>query len=186
MNLLARRPRTAAHRLAALLVLSLAACQTPTSGPDGGDIPELAADRVMIDMEHFSTADGIRRARLHADTALFFSDSAAVHLRGMDIDMFEVNGAKNGSITARSGVLNTQTRAMIARGNVVLVTVQQGQRIETEELNYDPSTHRVWSNSRTVITSRDGSRQIADSFETDDKFSSVNARGARGPTGITF
>jgi LPS export ABC transporter protein LptC len=172
-----------------VLLLAAAGCQNGAVAPAGQDLPKLAADRVMYGMDHTSSTNGVKRSRTHADTAFVFTrpDSPSLQLRVLHIDMYEDNGAKSATVTARSGTLNTQTKAMVARGNVVLITVKEGKRIETEELHYDPNQHRIWSNVRTVIVSRDGSRQTTESFTADDQFRNISGTGMRGSvTGIKF
>ena len=163
------------------------ACQRVATEPPGEDLPDMEADRIMYGVEFFSNADGVKRARTSADTAFAFNnaDSATLHLRNMKVEMYDENGAKSGTVTGKSGVINSRTKAMVARGNVVMVT-KEGERIETEELHYDPNTHRIWSNVRTVRVNRGGARQTMNSFETDDKFRNFQAKGASGATGIRF
>ena len=174
----------------AVLALAVAAtaCQEMNMAP-GSDLPELQADRVMIDMEHFASQNAIRRARLHADTALVFDDSAAIQLRGMRISVFDANGANSGSVTANGGSINTQTEAMVARGNVVLTTVTDGRTILTEELHYDPQSGRMWSDVQTRIRNADGTEQVAESMTAtivEGRFTGFNAIGASGSTRVTF
>ncbi len=170
------------------IALPAAACQGNTTAPPGENIPDMVADRIIYGVEFNSSSDGVKRARMHADTAFAFNspDSATMHLRGMRIEMFDENGAKGGVVTGRSGVIDSRTKVMVARGNVVMVMSKDGRRIETEELHYDPNAHRIWSTVKTVTVNSDGSRQTANSFESDDKFRNFTAKGARGATGVVF
>jgi lipopolysaccharide export system protein LptC len=67
---------------------------------------------------------------------------------------------------------------MTAFGNVVLLT-QGNCRITTEELHYDPSTRRIWSDvqSRFEIAGR---VTTANSFRADDQFNNFEAEGMTG------
>jgi LPS export ABC transporter protein LptC len=166
----------------------LSGCQGDATTPPGEDIPDLGADRIMYGVEFFSSTGGVKRARTHADTALAFNDpdSASLHMRGVRVELFDESGARTGLVTSRSGVVNTRTNEMVARGNVVLVTSKEGIRIETEELHYNPNTHRVWSNVPSVRTNRDGTKTRTQTFEADDKFRNIRATGATGATGVVF
>ena len=183
----AGRSRIRGALIAAAILL--AGCQEMNVGP-GSDLPELQADRVMIDMEHYASQNAIRRARLHADTALVFDDSASIQLRGMQVSVFDASGASSGTVTANGGSINTQTDAMVARGNVVLTTTGEGKTITTEELHYDPQSGRMWSDVQTRIRNADGTEQVAQSMTAtivEGRFTSFNARGASGTTrGGTF
>jgi LPS export ABC transporter protein LptC len=179
-----------ARRFAVVLCAAAAAlgCQNNTAtAPQGEELPQLVAERVMYGVEFYSNSDGVKRARTHADTAYAFnrSDSTVMQLRGLNVQMFEEDGRKSATLTSRRGSVNTQTKAMIATGNVVLVT-QQGKKVLTEELHYDPTTHRVWSTVFTTVVNADGSKQTMKTFTTDDKFRSLQATGAKGATGIKF
>jgi LPS export ABC transporter protein LptC len=169
--------------LAACAVMS--ACQKPTTAPAGEEIPDLKAERVMYGMDTYSSSGTARKSRTHADTAYMFNrnDSSVVQLRGMTVEMFDVAGNRTAKVSARQGALYPDTKIMVARGNVVLITAD-GKRVTTEELHYDQNSHRVWSNSHTVVVNPNGSRQTMESFTTDDKFRSISATGARGSTGI--
>jgi LPS export ABC transporter protein LptC len=149
------------------------------AGPTGEDFQEVPADLVMIDMVSFMTSNGVRKARLQGDTAHVYDDSGKVVVRGVNLLFFDEEGNQSGSLTSRTGDFNTTTQAMIARGNVVLVTTVGQRRIETEELHYDPQSHRLWSEVKTLMI-EGGSRVTGDGFNADDKFSNVQVRNARG------
>jgi LPS export ABC transporter protein LptC len=167
--------------------VTAAACQKPPVAPVGQDLPQLAAERVMTGVEFWGNSDGVNKTRTHADTALMFnrSDSTVLQLRGVRVQMFDDAGRKSGTVTAKAGSVNNQTKAMVARGNVVLVTAD-GKRVMTEELHYDQAAGRVWSNVHTIVINADGTRQTMDSFTSDDKFRNFQAKGAMGATGIKF
>ena len=169
------------------LVSSLTACQSPSTtatSSEGVDLPNLAADRVLYGVDHFSFADGVKRARLHADTSYVFANSDSVQMIGMNVDMFDEAGKPNGKVTAKAGSLNVRTREMFAKGNVVVVT-QNGRRIMSEELFYNPQTHQVWSTKFTTIIEPNGTRQTTEGFRADDKFRNITGRNAN-LRGITF
>lgn len=172
---------------AAAAVAMVIGCTKPTTAPPGEDLPTLVAERVMYGVDFWSNSDGVKRARTMADTAYVFnrSDSSVLQLRGLKVFMFEESGKKSGTVTAKKGTINTQTKAMLAVGSVVLVTAE-GKKVQTEELHYDPASHRIWSNVFTTVINADGSKQTMQTFSTDDKFRSLQATGARGATGIRF
>lgn len=139
-------------RLAAAVALAggLAACndETPVAGRDFQDLP---ADQVMFDADYDIKDLGTLRARLHADTAFVFEDSARILWRPVDLKLYDTNGAQTAHLTSREGTLDTRTNRMVAIGNVVLITTEGDRRILTEELHYDPRTGRIWSDVPTVV-----------------------------------
>jgi LPS export ABC transporter protein LptC len=165
------------------LAIAIGACGGASTAPSGGDYQDLAADKIMIGTKHTQYSDGVRSAEGQYDTVFVFNDSAVYHLRGVNTRMFDAAGRLSATITADSGVLNQSTDAMIAQGNVVLVT-QQNCTIKSDELHYDPETRRIWSDVATRFEF-DGKVTTAKKFNADDSFNQVTAEGLTGafPTG---
>ncbi|HSL69263.1 MAG TPA: LPS export ABC transporter periplasmic protein LptC [Longimicrobiales bacterium] len=164
----------------ALIFLTLsAACGAPST-PTGEDFQEIPADMIMIGMTEYMTASGLRRARLEGDTAFVFDDSAKVKIHGVKLTIFNEQGAEAAHLTSKTGDFNTTNQGMVARGSVVLVTVgERPARIETEELHYDPESHRIWSTVTTTMI-EGGSRIVGDGFTADDKFENKSVTRPRG------
>lgn len=165
--------------LAVLIVVGCAQQEAPT----GGNFQEVPADMIMTDMTQYMTNGGVRKARLQGDTAYIHDDSGKVKVKGVNLVIYDETGAEKARLTSRTGDFNTATQAMVARGQAVLITVGgQRKRIETEELHYDPQSHRLWSTVRTVML--DGESRVTGSgFEADDKFTNVQIRGVTGRVG---
>ena len=162
----------------ALLVVLAAACQRATE-PDSGEFQSVPADMMVVGMQQNITASGIRVGLLRGDTAYVFDDSTTVKVRNVDLTIYaEETGAQRAHLTSREGDFNQQTQFMIARGNVVLVT-NDGRRIETEELNYDPQSKRIWSTRETTLI-EPGSRIVGDGFEADETFTNYRITRPRG------
>lgn len=137
--------------LPALAVAVLAACGGGEDPVSGSGLQDLPADQVMLDMNTDIKDMGSLRARLHADTAHMWEDSAKILMFPVDLKLYDKNGAQTAHLTADEGELHSQTNRMVARGNVVLVTVDGDRRILTEELHYDPQRERIWSDVHTVM-----------------------------------
>ncbi len=65
---------------------------------------------------------GSLRARVHADTAYIWEDSARTVMFPVEVKLYDENGAQTANLTADEGELDSNTNRMVARGNVVLVT----------------------------------------------------------------
>ena len=171
------------------ITIAASACGGQEIGPLGGaGFETLPADQVIAGFEQYATENGLNKAIMRGDTAYIFEDSSVAHVKTVNLVLYDEAGTVNARVTARTGRLNTFTQAMTATGNVVLVTEKDGRRIETDELNYDPTTHRVWSTVRTVQRYQ-GSTFTGTGFEADDKFENVRVIGARTTGGglrITF
>ncbi len=168
-------------RLLAIVVAgaALAACQESTGPRTADPYLNLPADYVMGGVRHYLTEDGIRRGVLNADSAYFYNDSAKAHLRKVHLVLYNTSGQEAADLTSKAGVLDQRTNAMTATGNVVLVARSGGQRIETEELHYDPNEHRVWSTVSSTITQQ-GSRVTTQGFTSDDQLQNIQMNAIHG------
>jgi LPS export ABC transporter protein LptC len=181
--------------LAALAVALLAACRGATE-PVDAYYETLPADQVLVDVEHAITSNGVRQSLLRSDTSLIFNDSAAIHLRGVNLHVYDPEGRLTATLTSRTGELNQNTNKMVARGEagcmaqpehrgcvVLVVEGPEGRTVWTEELHYDPSQKRIWSDVTTRSRTRGGEDMTGDSFTSDDQFRNFRITVPRG-TGI--
>ena len=145
----------------------------------GRDYRDLPADQVVFDLDTDIKDMGVLRARLHADTAHVWEDSAKTLMFPVDLKLYDENGAQTAHLTAREGELESRSNRMVARGNVVLVTTQGDRRILTEELHYDPQNHRIWSDVHTVLI-EDDSRVEGEGFRSDDQMKNVEVFKSTG------
>jgi LPS export ABC transporter protein LptC len=164
--------------------LSLAACSgSQAADPIASDEAQSQrADQVMYGVKQYISSEGIRRGLLNADTAFVFEDSGRVDIRKVQLQLFNESGSQAASLTSRAGSLDTRSQGMIARGGVVLKT-QDGKRIETEELHYDPNSHRVWSTVTTRMIENNGSPLTGDGFSADDHMRNIQITRPRGRIG---
>jgi LPS export ABC transporter protein LptC len=159
--------------------LFAAACSGSPQEPVPGDFHELPADNVMANVVFRPTSDGVRSAVLRSDTVFVYDDSAEYKLVGVDLEMYDENGRMTATLTSQRGSFNTATELMVALGDVVLITLEEERRIETEELHYDPTNRRVWSDVPTVMYDENGP-QRGTSFRADDQFRNVTIVGFKG------
>lgn len=171
----------------ALLAGVGAACGEDTDAPTAGErYTAMDADQVMMDLEHFITQNGVRRALLEADTAFMYEDSAMLRIRPVRLTLYDEAGAVAGEVTAERGTLNTRTDAMTATGNVVVISTEREQRIETEELHFDPNRDRVWSEVETTIH-RNGTVLRGTGFESDAQLTNTRLENPQGEVeGLEF
>jgi LPS export ABC transporter protein LptC len=168
---------------AVLLLVALAAC-TDATEPGSRDYESLPADQVLMSVDHAVTVDGVRRSLLRSDTTLVFNDSSVVHLRGVHLDIFADDGQLRATLTSLTGELNQATNRMVARGSVVLVVRgEQGRTVWTEELHYDPSQKRIWSEVRTRTRTERGEELEGEGFSSDEEFRNFQIDRPRG-TGL--
>ena len=172
-------------RLATLALLAgLAACEAPTTGAVASDeLVETGADNIVFGMATFISSNGIREARIEADTAFMYADSAKAKLRQMRIIFFDENGAERATVTGTAGEWDRNTNRMWAQGDVLLIVHADGRRIESAEIIYDPVEEEVWSDSATVQTLANGRVTRGSSFRSDMEFQNVRITNIRGAVG---
>jgi LPS export ABC transporter protein LptC len=163
-------------------VVIAAACRGRMEEPTGEGYHELEADRIMVGARITPTEDGIRKALGVFDTVYVYDDSSTYNVKGVKLDIYNVEGRPAAHVTSERGRLNIATDAMTAIGDVVLIT-PDNVRIETEELHYDPTAHRIWSDVETRQVTPDGKQSIADSFSTNDDFTDTQFVHLRGDIG---
>jgi len=172
---------------AVMAVALTAACDKPVDTPVAAEaVREIKADMVTYGMTSYLTVDGVRQGRVDADTAYLYNDSSEVSIVGMRVVFFDDDGRDRATVTADSGRMNQRTQRMLARGHVVLLVAADGRKIESAELNYDPDRDRIWSDSATVQTQRNGSVTRGSSFESDLEFKHVRIRNIRGGGDVVF
>lgn len=151
------------------------------------ELPKLPSDQVIVGFAQYVTQSGKNKATLLGDTAYVFEDSAVAKVTGVRMTIYDEAGRVNAKVKARTGDFFTGTQRMIARGNVVLTT-NAGRQIESEEIYYDPQSHRIWSTKPTRQRYQGGVLS-GSSFDADDQFVNVrinNARSSGGGFKITF
>ena len=85
------------------------------------------------------------------------------------------------TLTSDEGEFNRDTQKTVARGNVVLVIPDpNGRTVWTEELHYDPTTKRLWSDVATRMRMNSGLEFNGVRFTADDEFRNVNVPGGSG------
>ena len=141
---------------------------------------QLRADNVMISAQTRYTSNGILSAEAQFDTVYVFDDSASRHVKGVRVGLFDESGRRTGTLTSDSGRMNDNSREMVALGNVVLIVIEDGRRIETEELHYDPQERSIWSDVHTVQTLNGDVTEGLGGFRADDQFRNVQIVRPRG------
>jgi LPS export ABC transporter protein LptC len=155
------------------------ACGDGSDAVAGSGFRSLPADQVVFNLETDMKELGVLRARLHADTAHIWEDSAKTLLFPVNLKLYDDNGGESAHLTSREGELDSRTNAMVARGEVVLVSAENTRRILTEELHYDPRSGRIWSDVHTVFF--DGAtRAEGQGFRADQRMDDVEVFKSTG------
>ncbi len=174
------------NQMAALIAcaaLATSGCEEQVATtPLPEELLNIQADQVLFDIVTHVTLDGIREARIEADTAYIWQDSASVALRTVSLIMYDDDGEERARVTSRTGLLDEDTQRMIARGDAVLV--MEDRRIESAEIYYEPQRDRIWSDSTTVMVMTEGNRVVeGSSFLSDANFENIYIQNQRTRSG---
>lgn len=180
-----RRSITRLLTVGALLVG--AACQDPGATPPVAvrAVPD-TADQTMFGVRLILADAGVQRALLQADTAFTYEDNTRTDLRNVRSTFFTETGVKNGTLTSREGTYNVRSQNMEARGDVVVIS-EDGRRLETPHLRYDPARNEISSDSAFVLT-QPQDRLTGIGFVADPNLNNVRvlkAASGRTQTSIT-
>ena len=169
--------------LSACVAMAVAGCDEPrTTTPLPEELRNIEADQVLFDVVTHVTLEGIREARIEADTAYIWQDSASVALRTLSLIMYDDTGEERARVTSRSGLLNEDTQHMVASGDAVLVMADR--RIESAEIHYEPQRDRIWSDSTTVMVMTEGNQVVeGSSFLSDANFENIFIQNQRTRSG---
>ncbi len=171
--------RTGRVWLATLLVGLGAACADGDDPVAERAFRDLPADHVVQQLDTDIKDLGSLRARIHADTAYIWEDSARTLMFPVEVTLYDENGARTAHLTADEGELDSNTNKMVARGNVVLVTEKDQRRLLTEELHYDPRSGRVWSDVATVMYQGD-TKLEGTGFRANEAMTDIEVFGSTG------
>jgi LPS export ABC transporter protein LptC len=156
-----------------LVLVASGACGPRGQDPVAGEEHlAMEADQVMFQVRHYMTSGGVRRALVEADTAYLYEATSLVDLRTVHVIVYDDQGQERGTLTSRTGRLNTRTEAMTAQGNAVLITRAGNRRIESEELHFDPQQDRIWSDLPTTMH-EDGNVIRGEGFTSDAQMQNV-------------
>lgn len=150
--------------------LGLSGCggedEAPIASPE---LMESGAASVIYRMATIITVNGVQEARVEADTAYSFPDSAVYSLRSPTLVLYTPQGVERARVVSREGWINLTTKELVATGDVVLTIPEGNRRVETQELNYDPNGDRIWSDSPSTMW-EGNTMTRGQSFESDLQF----------------
>ncbi|MFI5235851.1 MAG: LPS export ABC transporter periplasmic protein LptC [Gemmatimonadales bacterium] len=169
---------SAAGMLCVALAIGAGACQHNELRSTTTVAAADTADQVLEHLQHYITKAGVRQTLVEADTAYYYEAPKLFELRGVKVTFYNANGEKTSVLTSREGTYHMQTNAMVARGNVIVVSTD-GRTLRTERLDYDQSTNKV---STDLAFTFDGptAKGAGNGFVSDPDFKDVTIQQGRG------
>lgn len=159
---------------------ALAACRPEDSPPVATEVLREGVDMVMIEMDTYLTREGIRRARLRADTAEFVAEGE-IHMRPVELTFYDVDGREASVITADFGTYYENSEDMDASGSIVVLDRREDRRLETEALRYVSADDRLYGDRAFTLWEDGGLTELhGAAFESDPGLDSVRVVSPSG------
>ena len=138
--------------LGVVTVVGAAACQdTGATPPVAARVTPDTADQTLFGVRLVLADHGVQRALMNSDTAFTYEDNSRFELRTVRTTFYTETGVKDATLTSREGTYNVRSGNMEARGNVVVIA-EDGRRLETPQLRYDPGRNEISGDSAFVLT----------------------------------
>lgn len=113
-------------------------------------------DQSGTDIQVLFNDSGYTKALLKAKKARVYQDNQETFLDDdLNVDFYsKETGARVSNLTADSARIDDVTKNMLARGGVVVISDSTGNKLETEVLEWNNSTQKIYSNEFVKITTK--------------------------------
>lgn len=108
-------------------------------------------DQVMEKAEIVFTVDGVRSIVIKADYVVKYEKKDLTHAKGVHVDFFDKEGKHTSVMDADSGIIKEKGQELEALGNVVVIS-DEGVKLETQSLKWDPQKQKVVTEDFVKIT----------------------------------
>lgn len=127
--------------LTGLLALGLLKSSPPPTGPETLSQGENSPDATIEKFHLVSTVQGKKRWEFYSDIARLYQNQKQAYSDNIYAQYYKKDKLTS-TLTADHAVVNTETNATEAQGHVELI-VQNGSKLETDKLNWDPDTDLI-------------------------------------------
>ena len=138
--------------MVAVAAIGASACQdTGATPPVAARASPDTADQTLFGVRLVMADHGVQRALMEADTGFTYEDNSRFELRVVRSTFYTETGLKDATLTSKQGTYNVRSGNMEARGNVVVIS-EDGRRLDTPQLRYDPGRNEISGDSAFVLT----------------------------------
>jgi LPS export ABC transporter protein LptC len=168
-------------------IFCLVACENDieiiNSLTNTNNLPELKGKKV----ETIYSDSGKVKMQLNADEILQFGKAERPYIefpKGIHVIFFDDSLKLESEIIADYAKYFTDEKLWEARGNVIALNNVSGEKLNTEELFWDETQQRIYSNSFSRIENKDGVFYGQKGFETNQKFAPLRLKSSRGTVNV--
>jgi LPS export ABC transporter protein LptC len=121
---------------------------------DESNAPALARDvpdQIIENSTIIFSEEGVRSATIFAQYVAVYEKLDLKKAKKLHVDFYAQDGSQTSVLLSDSGVIREGKQKVEALGNVV-VTTQQGVKLTTESLRWDPQTAKIVTDDFVTIT----------------------------------
>ena len=121
--------------------------------PKAPQFPMDIPDQVMENTTITFTEQGIKSAVIYAKHLAVYERLDLKKARGVRVDFYDQEGNHTSVLVADSGLIQEKRQNLEALGNVV-VTTEEGIKLETSSLRWDPQKRKIVTDDFVKITKK--------------------------------
>jgi LPS export ABC transporter protein LptC len=122
--------------------------------PKAPEFPQNVPDQVMENTTITFTEEGVKSAVIQSEYLAVYEKLDLKKAKGVRVDFYDQEGNHTSVLVADSGLIQEKRQNLEALGNVV-VTAEEGIRLETQSLRWDPQKRKIVTDDFVKITKRD-------------------------------
>jgi len=168
-------------------VFCIAACENDiekiNSLTNTNNLPEISGKKVEI----LYSDSGKIKMQLNADEIQQFGKAERPYIefpKGIHVVFFNDSQQIESEIFADYAKYFQEEKLWEAHGNVIAQNLSEGEKLNTEELFWDETLGRIFSNSFSRIENNEGVFYGQMGFETNQKFAPLRLKGSSGSVKI--
>jgi LPS export ABC transporter protein LptC len=131
------------------MILVVSACSSEESSAPR--MPVNMPDQVIENSTIIFSEKGIKSAAIHAAEVAVYEKLDLKKATKLHVDFYDQEGNLTSVLVADSGLIQEKKQKFEARGNVV-VTTQEGVKLTTESLRWNPETNKIVTDDFVTIT----------------------------------
>lgn len=146
-------------------------------------LPDISGKKV----EMLYSDSGKVKMQLNADEIKQFGKAERPYVefpKGIHVVFFDDSLQSKSEIIANYAKYYQDERLWEAHGNVIAFNKETGEKLNTEELFWDETLQRIYSNSFSRIESNNGILYGQKGFETNQKFKPIRLKSSKGTVNI--
>ncbi len=122
--------------------------------PKAPKFPLEVPDQVMENTVITFTEEGVKSAVIHANYLAVYEKLDLKKAKGVRVDFYDQEGNRTSVLEADSGLIREKQRSLEALGDVV-VTTEEGIKLETFSLRWDPQKNKIVTDDFVKITKKE-------------------------------